>query len=215
VRGLQLAVACIPCIALAATALKVSLKPGSTVGYRVSVSQLENRNDGNTGASNSSTHPVRIDVLAANRLRIETGPLFAMGRSVGRSKVRESEIAPGGFDKGKPPVMLFVLLPPSGVQPGQKWSAPFSAPAPIPGGLSAQYQYVKPAGKFAEVALTVKQQGSTRVTGSGKLYLRLSDGMLDNGSAKFVIEYLRPDMQNPGQTMVNSRTVAEVKITQR
>lgn len=195
--------------------LAFRLKPGKTAKYRIAMVQTEVGADGKQISKVANDTPIKLTGLAPNRIKTEIGPLFAQGRSVGRAKVKEIPVAADGSSKGYAPVPLFVTLPSKGASIGHKWTGPFAGLAPIPAGLKASYRYVANTkdGKFAEVSMSVAQKGATAVDGSGKLFLRRSDGILDHGNAKIQIAYMRPDQKDRSKMLVNSRVTMALKVT--
>ncbi|HEY0867164.1 MAG TPA: hypothetical protein VGE01_07295 [Fimbriimonas sp.] len=190
--------------------LKFKPKVGSTAQYRLVLNQTEVGADGKLKEKISSQTPVSLRFSSGNALRTEVGPLFTLGRSVGRAKIRETMMPNGTVA----PTAFFVTLPTSGVKPGQKWTGVLNVPPPIPANLQANYRYVGPSkdGRFAEVAMAVAMPGSTKLSGNGQFFVRLSDGVLDHGNAKFDIAYLRPDQKDRSKMLVNSRVKIDYKI---
>lgn len=214
--GFSLIVATLATFA-SASPVTLHLSPGKVVRYRVAMNQKETDASGKPvmmGVTGSSQMPIQIQVLAPNSLQVTTGPLFAMGRSVGRAKVRQVSIDATGTARGTGPSWFFVTLPPGGAKTGQAWTGRMNVPAPLPAGLVATYRMngYTPDNRFAKVSLNTSMVGATRVKGAGVLFLRASDGVLDHGNLTFGIEFIRPDLKDPKKSVVNSRVNVAVTI---
>lgn len=196
--------------------LRLNLKSAAMVGYRVAMEQATYPGGGTKASEQSSLlTPYKFRGTAPGSLEITSGPLVVKGRSVGRSKVSSVMVEAGGTVQGRAPANFFVCLPKAGAKVGQTWRAPFFGGPPLPAGGEAVYRYggVSSDGRFAVVDLQVKSSGAGEVQGKGKLFLRLSDGVLDHGNAKFEIAYLRPDMKDRTKISVNSKVVVKYTIT--
>jgi hypothetical protein len=208
-------------LASAEETLILRLGAGSAVGYSVSVTNTESAGSGGKVMSTYATKtPVEVSVVSVKgrsaQVRVKAGPVFARGRSVGRAKMGDATV---GGDAGlRPAILLWVSLPPAGVRQGQTWVGGLNGPAPLPAGLQAKYRFasVSASGgkRFACVDMTVTAKAACTVRGRGKLYLRLSDGVIDHGNARFDIAYERPDPKAPSRMVVNSRVVLACRIEQ-
>jgi hypothetical protein len=76
-----------------------------------------------------------------------------------------------------------------------------------------KYSGVTKDGRFAVVSVNVDNVGVSKLSGAGKLFLRLSDGVLDHGNATFTVSYVRPDTGDRTKMVVNSRVVLKYSIT--
>jgi hypothetical protein len=191
----------------------------ATAKYAVTVESRELAGaDGKQTSQFTIKTPIEVAVQSRKgdllSLRVVSGPIVARGRSVGRAKI--SDLTMSGDVGARPPAMFWVLLPKAGVMPGKSWVAGFNGPSPLPAGLTATYRFasvVSVGGKrlaCLEVKVTAKTACS--VAGVGKLYVRLSDGVVDHGQMKFTLSYERPDPQNRSRMVVNSRVVLGCKI---
>lgn len=196
-------------------ALVPTLRAGSSLKYRVDVLRIDYSGNSTKESSRQETGmPFDVRITSASggtaNLEITSGPLFARGRSVGRAKTTRMTVDRGFTSRGYPPSWLSVPLPPSGVKVGQTWRGILAGPSPLPAGISADYRYVKnvsAGGKqYAQIDLRVSNNGAAQLRGSARLFLRMNDGLLSHGSAKFELTYIRPG--KPGEPpSVNSRTV--------
>lgn len=201
--------------AVAGSKLVTKLSPGSVAKYRVSSNVTEYAG---TSAKVTSAYanqmPISVNCLSKQgrgvRLSVTSGPLFARGRSVGRARVYEASLD-GGVDQ-RPPALLWVLIPRSGVSVGQTWSASLNGPTPLPAGLRATYKYVGVSGRLARIAMTVAGKAACTVRGSGTLYVRLSDGVLESGQATFNIAYERAENNAARRITVNSHVLLRCTV---
>jgi len=197
--------------------LKLKLTTSLKAAYRVTTDQAT------YGASNPKPTEQVVNVMPfafqvtsgggnSAGLAITKGPLIVKGRPVGRSKVSVETIDAQGSARGRAPANFFVCLPPGGAKVGQSWKAPFFGGPPLPAGMQASYKYSSSASGLAVVDMTVDYAGAGKLHGTGKLFLRLSDGFLDHGSANFQIAYVQPDHKDPKKISVSSRVVLKYTI---
>lgn len=93
------------------------------------------------------------------------------------------------------------------------FAVPF--PAPISGGFLASYRnegYQRP---FAKISLRIDAKRTCHIVGSGLLFVRISDGYVDYGRAKFEISYVRPGVNDRSKLNVNSHDVLQCSVDQR
>ncbi|OJU62452.1 MAG: hypothetical protein BGO01_08195 [Armatimonadetes bacterium 55-13] len=201
--------------------LQLRLKPSASFGYSVVTEQKTLSGDGKKVSESTRLEmPYRLKVVNVTRtsseLEITQGPMIVRGRSVGRARVTTSKIDIGGFSGSQAPINFFVCYPKVGVVKGTTWKAPFFGGAPLPAGLTAVYTFrsVSSDGKFAIVDLKSSAVGASKVTGVGKLFIRMSNGVLSHGNAKFDIAFIRPDPKDRTKMSVNSRVSLSYRISE-
>jgi hypothetical protein len=207
-----------PVLAYAQPNLQYELTPGKAFGYRVKVVETTYPGNGaNPTRVLSNETPIRLKVLSLERSRasveVTKGPLVVNGRSVGRAKVSTEIFRDRGGTNDEISAPFFILMPVGGVRFGQIWIANFSVGPPLPAGMSATYKYdgATKDGKYAIVTVKVKHSGASEVKGTGKLLVRLSDGLLESGNVTLNVLYLRPDPNDRSKMKVNERV--EFKYT--
>lgn len=184
-------------------------RPGSSYQYRVVATQIEFEGSGSKITSQSVAEtPIQIRVVDASNAEVTSGPLFTRGRSVGRSRVRNVRL--GG---SQVPAWFSIAPPASGLKPGQSWTAPLSAPAPIPAGLQANYVCRSNKNGVAIVDVSVKRQSTTTdLRATGNLALDSKTGIPNKGKITFLLSFVRPDMKDRSKMVVNSHMTLECVI---
>jgi len=187
-----------------------SLKPGATYSYRVVVTQTEFEGSGaKVTRSSVSEMPISILVLDAFTVEVTSGPLFALGRSVGRARISKMKL-----DGPALLSWLYVPTPPKGTKPGQEWMGGLSAPAPVPAGIQARYKYLAPTAKqpFGQVDVSASRNADSRLLATGKLFVDPITRIPHHGKVLFQMTYERPDMKDRTKMVVNSHMTVECVV---
>lgn len=159
--------------------------------------------------------PLRLTIRdASGRAQLESGPLEIGGRRVGRSQRSDLTMTSTGqlsSDPFKRPfAALMPILPSQPLRQGTRWTATLWGPAPTPGGVQAQYVVralsTLDGHRVAEVAMTVNSTEGTRVTGTGTYFVRLDDGLVQRGTVRLIVEFLRAASATDRTMSVSSRT---------
>lgn len=134
-------------------------------------------------------------------VELTTGPYTVGKRTFGRPKTARFDLdvravqARDGLKR--PPFPLSVALPGRRTKVGDSWVGVVYGPTPMPAGTKGTYRVlgVTSAGgaKCAKIGLKVALPGVTAINGSGEFLVRLDDGFVQSGSARFEIAYTRPD----------------------
>lgn len=211
--------ATVPLVAGQGTLIRPRQQPGMVAKYVVAVKETDYAGAGTSKvtATTATQTPVQIEVTGVHAggadLRVTSGPLVVLNRSVGRAKVRQFSVDAGGSLRGASPALLTIPFPPSGVQRGQSWTAGLFGPAPLPSGLVATYRLETIAGPYARVSMRTDVKAAGHVTGSGDLFLDGRTGYLHHGEVHFDIAYVRPDPQNRTKMNVDSHVRLDCRIT--
>ncbi len=208
-------------IAWSQAPLRPHLTPGTNVTYFVS--SLDTEFTG-AGTTKGKVHrplrtPIRMAVTSNNghaaMVEVTEGPWQIAGRQIGRPRIHQIPVDAGGSEKGAAPAYFSIPFPTGGAKVGQTWRSGLYGPSPLPGGLTATYQFKSVQGPYAKIAMSIDAERSCHIVGSGEFYVRLADGYIDHGKAKFDISYLRPDMKDKTKMNINSHDVQVCTVDQR
>ncbi|HLO98245.1 MAG TPA: hypothetical protein VK171_06595 [Fimbriimonas sp.] len=209
---------------LVATLLGLQTKPiktvmpvGSSARYSVIATEVNYE-----GASNKITKsyttktPVVLKVVSPSRVGLILGPVEVAGKSVGRAREREYDVDGSFSRKGVGVTPFAIVLPASGIKPGQSWSGPLASVSPLPAGMKTTYKFEKITAvrgtTCAQIKVSVKSTGSSTVTGTGTVFLKTGNGFLSHGDLKFEISFVRPDPKDAKKFLVNSHQTFIYKI---
>lgn len=186
------------------TPVRAHLASGATMGYRVEWSEaVYDPGKSQPSKITKSALPVKIRVVGPNKLEVTSGPQEFGGRSAGRARVNFVSVDSGNARSGVGSTPFGVPLPIGGAAPGQSWNSSLASIPPLPAGMATIFTFVKAASGFALVKMTCTFSGACKAHGSGDLYLRLSDGVLDHGSC--VIDVLYETRAGSNAATVSSR----------
>ena len=154
--------------------------------------------------------PIQLNVLSVSPTRVEvetkTGPGRLNGTEMGGTAVTEKAVldprgktVSGGSAGGQ---NVFGSLPAKPIRPGSTWSgkAPIGENQLGLKDVTATYKFVGVESvsgkKVARIDLTIKGSGEAKMSGQGKIYISVADGLLESSVVKMALT-----MQGSNQPM--------------